>query len=561
MQRPHTQRSWQTWWRQEVWTPSVQGDVLQHLRVAATALGGMAIAAGAALVSAHTIVPPLLALTEAATGLTGLFDQWPIIGPMLSSAIGVGGIFGYIAVAAVLTAVVATLLTSEGHRETVRAWGLAHLALGFSLAPLLTMGTAITSPVFMGAWACAAGLSLVLSGRLYSDRTTWQAAIMGVCFGLGTAPMGAVAALGMAPEAVLGNAVKFIATGVIAAAFYSIWLNWSQLVNDSTAYLNRFAVPVSDELRLSMADDDDGTVVGLPDAVLELVQSAEVKQRHNHPLGMMRLLLDGPAGTGKTTVVQGIANHLDIPLFSPSTAELQAADNTALAVLQLFDEAREHSRTSRKPLILFFDRAEVLFTNRATLDPNSPADREAANVINVFLTCLDGVSRHSDTNLIVVAATHFAEQLDPSIEQRFLCRGTMGKPNKEALRKMFAVKWEQMQDDPALHDVSAYYPTAAQLDTVLGRALDAGLVGRDIDLLMEGIVQTVSVQHAQYNRRRARGAKPAFDAAQVLSQALNHKLDDVIRLVSPDLRAPAGRDTAQDRPGRAASAIITPPSP
>jgi hypothetical protein len=138
----------------------------------------------------------LLALSEGAGVGAQLLSGIPVFGPILSSAINVGGVFGYVSTACMLSSVVGCLMASETPVAARLQWMLGHAAIGLALSPLWVPAAAVPAPVASVGLACSAGLSTLLSARVCAGRSTWQTAMMGICVGVAVAPMASSAALG-----------------------------------------------------------------------------------------------------------------------------------------------------------------------------------------------------------------------------------------------------------------------------------------------------------------------------------------------------------------------------
>ncbi|HET6346110.1 MAG TPA: ATP-binding protein, partial [Myxococcota bacterium] len=269
--------------------------------------------------------------------------------------------------------------------------------------------------------------------------------MMGICVGVAVAPMASSAALGASNAAAIGGCLRTVATGATFTAAYGMYAHWRNLVSDSTAFLNRFRVTPNPSLRLDLDDELRPTVFGVGPALAELTLACAFYLKQGRPFGLQKALLHGPAGTGKTVVAQAIANRLDVPMFEPNTAQLLSDANAPQAVLRLFQEAHEYSRRMRRPVVLFFDDAESLFPDRRQLGQESARDRDAAALVNVFLTCLDGVNRHADTSVLVVAATNHIDKLDPALRQRFLTKARLALPDAATAAKIIGALWEEAQ--------------------------------------------------------------------------------------------------------------------
>jgi hypothetical protein len=475
---------------------------------------GCALTAGSAWTCAHTVTPFLLQLVDSAASIGGVFDQLYGVGPMLSAALGLGGVYGYVSAASVLMSIVNTLLTSEGRFQTRVNWTCAHLAVGLALAPLLTLPVPVASSLVVCASACTLGLSYVLTSRLSGERPSWEGAVMGVCLGLATAPMGAMAAMGMPAGSIFGNAAKFIGAGVTAIAVLSLWLNGTKMANDTTAYLNRFVQPTPGNCRLDWDGEPVPDVFGCTKGISNLIRASQAYMPK--PIGRERLLLDGASGPNRRLVAHGIAHALGVPLYGPSHADLMAGSSAAINVQQLFNEARLKSRSTRLPVVLFFANAEMIF--------NDPSMRDA------FLTCLEGVPRHTDTNLLVIASTSKPQSLYGPIRQRFNQTATIRPNTRDELGRLFASKWDALTKAAPLVDPQAVLIPANQLSLMATRAAACGFDDDDLEGVLQSAIKAVVARQSRRLDGDLSAEELAADSDTVMRELLAQAFDAACRV-------------------------------
>jgi cell division protease FtsH len=122
------------------------------------------------------------------------------------------------------------------------------------------------------------------------------------------------------------------------------------------------------------------------------------------------VVLDGPAGTGKTTFGKVAAAAMGLPLITATLAKWQSSGEAHLghllrAMRKDFDEAR-----SKAPAIMFIDELDS-FPNRAALT-HSHKDY-VIEVVNAFIEQLDGLQGRQ--GLIFIGATNDVRRCDPAI--------------------------------------------------------------------------------------------------------------------------------------------------
>src|SRR5436189_3619965 len=120
------------------------------------------------------------------------------------------------------------------------------------------------------------------------------------------------------------------------------------------------------------------------------------------------LLLVGPPGTGKTLISRAVAGEAGVPFFSISGSEFveMFVGVGASRVRDLFDQAKRNS-----PCIVFVDEIDAVGRQRGAGLGGSHDERE--QTLNQILVQMDGF--HTNTNVIVVAATNRPDILDPAL--------------------------------------------------------------------------------------------------------------------------------------------------
>ncbi len=143
----------------------------------------------------------------------------------------------------------------------------------------------------------------------------------------------------------------------------------------------------------------------------ELLRSYGVEPRH-------RVLLAGPPGNGKTTLAEGIAFELMVPLFVVRYEAVVGSflGETSGRLKRLFDFARTHH------CVLFFDEFDTLGKERGDTHETG----EIKRVVSSLLLQIDSLPSH----VVVVTATNHAELLDRAVWRRFQLRLALPAPTQ-----------------------------------------------------------------------------------------------------------------------------------
>ncbi|QQR39007.1 AAA family ATPase [Devosia rhizoryzae] len=146
----------------------------------------------------------------------------------------------------------------------------------------------------------------------------------------------------------------------------------------------------------------------------ELVQDLDAWRRGEIPFSAVssNVVLSGPPGVGKTTLMKSLARSAGVPLIATSVGSWFANSPGFLdSVIKQIDSAFAQARAAA-PAILFLDEIDAV-PNRATLSPRG-ADWWLP-VITHLLTVLDGAISGATENLIVIGATNHPEKLDAAL--------------------------------------------------------------------------------------------------------------------------------------------------
>ncbi|KAJ6221159.1 hypothetical protein RDWZM_006971 [Blomia tropicalis] len=156
------------------------------------------------------------------------------------------------------------------------------------------------------------------------------------------------------------------------------------------------------------------------------------------------ILLHGPPGTGKTTLLKALAHQCAIRHNSHySQAQLIEINSHSLfskwfsesgkLVMKLFDGIREFAEDSKNLLFVLIDEVESLAYDRQLCPNSDPTD--AIRVVNALLTQIDSIRRYP--NVIILASSNVTELMDNAFVDRVDIKEFIGLPSPDAAFRIY----------------------------------------------------------------------------------------------------------------------------
>ncbi len=139
------------------------------------------------------------------------------------------------------------------------------------------------------------------------------------------------------------------------------------------------------------------------DKIFFIINSNEILKK----IGGLKIIVSGPTGTGKTTLINEIINKSKIPFIDINFINLISSKmgQTQINLLNLASEINEKNEKT----ILFIDEIDSIITNRKTSDLG-----EHSRIVATFLKFLDNLS----SNIILFMATNYLDIIDSAILRR-----------------------------------------------------------------------------------------------------------------------------------------------
>lgn len=170
------------------------------------------------------------------------------------------------------------------------------------------------------------------------------------------------------------------------------------------------------------------------------VRAGLIANKRSLPGGV---ILEGPPGTGKTTIVETLARQMDVPLYKMSYSQEgnEYIHGVARNVTDIFNRLALEAKIIKKPVMLFFDEAEKFF-------PRS-AERHQVEEVNTYK---DLMNTAAASGIILVAATNHINMVNQEITGNPRRMGTIihvGNPDFSSRVNLFT---KLLKDLPILEN-------------------------------------------------------------------------------------------------------------
>lgn len=204
-----------------------------------------------------------------------------------------------------------------------------------------------------------------------------------------------------------------------------------QLVNSANANASQFFLEKSPTKRLDQLLLPENVLNSCKDLIEEQTRTDLLRSYGLEPRN--KVLLIGPPGNGKTSVAEGIAEALMVPLLTVRYESVIGAylGETATRLSKLFDYAKT------RQCVLFFDEFDTIGKERGDQQETG----EIKRVVSSLLLQIDALPSY----VVTIAATNHDSLLDKAVWRRFQLKLELPKPTRANLERWFATFEKRMK--------------------------------------------------------------------------------------------------------------------
>lgn len=170
------------------------------------------------------------------------------------------------------------------------------------------------------------------------------------------------------------------------------------------------------------------------------IRAALIANKRSLPGGV---ILEGPPGTGKTTIIETLARQMDVTLYKMNYSQEgnEYIHGVARNVTDIFNRLALEAKIIKKPVMLFFDEAEKFFPRHA--------ERHQVEEVNTYK---DLMNTAAASGIILVAATNHINMVNQEITGNPRRMGTIihvGNPDFSSRVNLFT---KLLKDLPILEN-------------------------------------------------------------------------------------------------------------
>ncbi len=235
-------------------------------------------------------------------------------------------------------------------------------------------------------------------------------------------------------------------------------------------------------------------------------------------------LLVGPPGTGKTLLAEAVAGELKLDKDSFFKTDGASFMNKFVgvgpdAVRKFFEKAREQSKKSGKPSLIFIDEIDGFGSRGGTAD--SGADHEKQMTIDALLTEMNKLSG-PDYNILIIGATNEFGKLDKALKRsgRFGTHIALENPDIQGRESILRLHLKEARLSPEIdfHKIAEKTTgfSGADLEAVAQKATEIAVDEAQSDFISQTDIEK-AVESIKENINKKAKAVDSSNSSSALS--------------------------------------------
>jgi SpoVK/Ycf46/Vps4 family AAA+-type ATPase len=201
----------------------------------------------------------------------------------------------------------------------------------------------------------------------------------------------------------------------------------------------------------------------------ELAKLDEVEYGKKAPRG---ILLYGPPGCGKTSVIEALAGETKLPLYKLKISKCGSKyiNESSTNIQKAYEYVCDSAKASGAPVFFVLDEMEAL-------TPKRKGDGESSEDGKMVGTLLQIIEEARGKNVVIIGATNLYDSIDDAIKSRFDDKKYIGLPDDDTRRQVLQIHLNKRTKGQALAS------NPEELDKVV--KLTKGFSNRDIAILTD----------------------------------------------------------------------------